>query len=281
MKTVSIKRFRRAAVIMVTVAVVLLPSVFGTSAQAAVVLWNKLGSEAQVAQSEVGPPLVRQGSVNYEPGRFGNGVRVDSAFPGYFLLNESLMNALILQGRGTIALWVKTSWPSTDASGGHEFFDTDLNDGIDRMTMGHWLDNSITIGFFPVCHLPWQINLPGTYSDHGIHFQAGEWHHWAMVWDNAGIDGTGDLFRFYFDGALALVGEAGCPVRASLPPPRLHYFGRHAFDFVHADAVLDNLVFYDFAKTDFSDRFNETQKRHSTRMAMVSPTVKMSAPIPI
>jgi hypothetical protein len=37
----------------------------------------------------------------------------------------------------------------------------------------------------------------------------------------------------------------------------LHYFGRHVWDSVHADAVLDNLVFYDFAKTDFSDRFNE------------------------
>jgi Ca2+-binding RTX toxin-like protein len=184
---------------------------------------------------------------------------VDSTFPGYFLLDEGLMNALILQGRGTIALWVKTSWASTDAQGSHMFFDTNLNDSDDRMTMGHWSenDNVVTIGFFPVCHLSWQINLPGTYSDQGIHFQAGEWHHWAMVWDNAGINGTGDLFRFYFDGALALVGEAGCPVRPSLPPARLHYFGRHVWDSVHADAVLDNLVFYDFAKTDFSDRFNE------------------------
>jgi len=78
-----------------------------------------------------------------------------------------------------------------------------------------------------------------------------------MVWDNAGINGTRALFQFYFDGALALVGEAGCPVRSTLPPSRLNYFGRHIWDTVHADAVLDNLVFYDVAKTDFSDRFNE------------------------
>ena len=132
----------------------------------------------------------------------------------------------------------------------------------DRMAMGHWAinDNVITIGFFPFSTCPsslnWQINLPGTYSDHGIHFQAGEWHHWAMVWDNAGINGTSDLFRFYFDGALALVGDPGCPVRSTLPTASLYYFGRHVWDTVHADAVLDNLIIYDVAKTDFSsDRF--------------------------
>ena len=175
MKTASVTSFHRAAGIMVTVAVVLLPSGFGTAARAGVVFWNKLGSDAEVAQSEVGPPLVRQGSVNYEPGRFGNGVRIDSgAFPGYFLLNESLMNALIMQGRGTIALWVKTSWPSTGDSGAHIFFDTDQGGGPERMGMGQWLDNSISIYFFPVpggCNE--QIAVPGPYSDHGIHFQAG------------------------------------------------------------------------------------------------------------
>ncbi len=205
---------------------------------------------------------MRQGSVNYEPGRFGNGVRIDSTFPGYFLLDESLINSMILRGRGTIALWVKTEWPSTAAQGSsHMFFDTDQGGGPERMSMGHWgeNDNVVTIGFFPerACNSAWQISLPGTFSDHGIHFQAGEWHHWAMVWDNAGINGTSDLFRFYFDGALALVGGAGCPVTSTLPPSRANYFGRHNWDFVHADAVLDNLIIYDVAKTDFSDRFNE------------------------
>ena len=126
MKTVSLQQYRSIAVIWVTVAVVILTSGFGISVQAGVVFWNKLGSDEQAMQSEVGPPLVPTGVLNYEPGRFGNGVRIDSgAFPGYFLLNESLMNALILQGRGTIALLVKTTWSSTDASGAHIFFDTD------------------------------------------------------------------------------------------------------------------------------------------------------------
>ena len=178
MKTVSLQRYRSVAVMLVTAAAVLLTGTFGASVQAGVVFWNKLGSDEQAMQSEVGPPLMRQGSVNYEPGRFGNGVRIDSTtFPGYFLLDESLINSMILRGRGTIALWVKTSWPSTGDSGAHIFFDTNLGGGPERMGMGQWFDNGITIYFFPGgCNE--QIDIPGTYSDHGIHFQAGEWHHW-------------------------------------------------------------------------------------------------------
>ena len=225
-----------------------------------VVLWNRLGDNKQATNSEVGPPLVQTGDVNYESGRFGNGVRMDSSFPGYFLLDESLINSLILNSRGTIALWVKTSWPSSGV-GTHILFDTSLGLSSQRLVLGYWGDGAGTIvaGFFPIesCIDGWQINLTGTYSSHGIHFETGQWHHWAMVWDNNGIGNTTDLFRLYFDGSLALVGNPNCPVRNDLPPSRLNYLGRHNWDGIHADAILDNIVFYDFAKTDFSDRFNE------------------------
>src|SRR5258706_13756857 len=45
MKTVSLQRCRSATVMLGTVAVIILASVFGASAQAGVVFWNKLGSD--------------------------------------------------------------------------------------------------------------------------------------------------------------------------------------------------------------------------------------------
>lgn len=84
-----------------------------------------------------------------------------------------------------------------------------------------------------------------------------EWVHLAFVWDLSGINGSIDKLRIYKDGILAGrnsdnfsgIWPSGAPVKI---------LGNHAYSRVgHPMAHLDNIVVYDYAKTDFSGPFNE------------------------
>ncbi|MGD9367694.1 MAG: hypothetical protein PVH87_18485, partial [Desulfobacteraceae bacterium] len=51
----------------------LLKSPKGAFAGGNIVLWNKLGSAEEMANSEIGPNGSLYGSIDFVPGRFGNG----------------------------------------------------------------------------------------------------------------------------------------------------------------------------------------------------------------
>jgi hypothetical protein len=86
----------------------------------------------------------------------------------------------------------------------------------------------------------------------------GAWVHMAFVWDLSGIEGSSDRLRIYRDGQLvAKNSTAFSGVFNSNKTVKI--LGHHAYSrFSQPTAYLDNLVVYDYAKTDFSDRFDES-----------------------
>ncbi len=85
----------------------------------------------------------------------------------------------------------------------------------------------------------------------------GTWVHLAFVWDTKGIEGSTDRLRIYRDGQLvANNSDAFNGVFSNNNAVKI--LGHHAYSrFGKPTAYLDNIVIYDYAKTDFSDRFDE------------------------
>ena len=88
------------------------------------------------------------------------------------------------------------------------------------------------------------------------------WHHYALVWNDAGLP-SGYKTAIYLDGALASVGyrldkaPSTLPDLASLADDQR--FGLLPFNRETQGSVsFDNLIVRDYAKLDFSDRFQET-----------------------
>ena len=88
------------------------------------------------------------------------------------------------------------------------------------------------------------------------------WHHYALVWNDAGLP-SGYKTAIYLDGALASVGYRLDKAPSTLPDlaPQAddQRFGLLPFNRETEGSVsFDNLIVRDYAKLDFSDRFQET-----------------------
>ena len=234
-----------------------------TFAAGSVVLWNKLGSPAEVNHSEIGSPLNYYdpsvdggsgccdviGNIQFVPGKFGNAVTLGDG--NYY--STARVHALTLRDlstvlnpeHGTIAVWYnEMSHPVDWVNGGYRIFDG-----------GYGLDSPVSFDRFDGI-LNANIRFGG--SDNALQGDfapiLNEWTHIALVWDRSGIDGTGDTVRLYVNGA-----EIGAIQSSSWGTD---FNGNHADiaggqDFMANRFALDNLVIYSDAKTDFSDRFNE------------------------
>ena len=85
--------------------------------------------------------------------------------------------------------------------------------------------------------------------------------HFGFVWDVSGIDGGPDTLRIYVNGSIAASSTETWPTEPAFDP--YLYVGSMSncdpWDtFYNAvKGVTDNLVIWNYAKTDFSDRFIE------------------------
>lgn len=224
-----------------------------------VVLWDRLVSAEEVQQSEVGPDgVIRVGSalIEYVPVRFGSGIRVSGSGSSQSRVRFALGAIPGFSGNaGTVAFWVRPShdssygdiarWITFDGSDGHFFPNV------------NWLWGQMN---FQLCALPFWCQYgrgdlrvpPSRFS-----FAAGDVFHVAFVWDRNGIDGTLDTLRAYINGTLyAARAETWSPdLRVSTLQLGAGDYPQHA--------AVDNLVIYDYAKTDFSDRFDESPLPHT------------------
>jgi len=97
------------------------------------------------------------------------------------------------------------------------------------------------------------------------------WVHLAFVWDGSGIDDSDDVLRIYRDGNIVsnatgsfnvieprcCVGYS-CTVGCSGGGYEVRVLAYHEYARLNRPAAyMDNLIIWDYAKTDFSDRFNE------------------------
>jgi hypothetical protein len=224
-----------------------------------VVLWNKLGSDAEVTHSEVGLPGSFVGSsYAFELGKFGNGyVRKAKwnwlEFPGSILFN--------LAQRGTVAMWIvpKVSQPQPYNYGvfgllGHPY------SGQPQSMVIYWGDGVTGQGTFG--GIITSVDLYTSIESQQFIAQIGVPFHVALAWDINGIDGSIDTIRVYRDGGL-IGTTSGHWDTAKVPAAGFILgTGAESDENSYDKFVTDNLVVYDYAKTDFSDRFNENPVGH-------------------
>ena len=84
-----------------------------------------------------------------------------------------------------------------------------------------------------------------------------EWQHVAFVWDLEGISGSADRMRIYRDGIL--IGSNTDPIADIMfDNGVVKLLGHHEYRrYNQPTTSMDNIKVWDYAKTDFSDRFVE------------------------
>ncbi|WP_445367918.1 hypothetical protein ACH5Y9_24465 [Methylomonas sp. BW4-1] len=229
---------------------------FSPTAQAEtgnVVLWNKLGSNTEVINSEVGPSGSIQGNqYAYEPAKFGNGY-VRKALWNWIEFPAQIMTSLAQ--KGTISMWIvpKVTQPQPYNYGvfglvGHpyswreESFYLSWGDGVTGQGIFGGIASAGVITSLEPQQFVAQIGAP---------------FHAAIAWNVNGIDGGNDTMRVYRDGQLInATSQQWNP--STIPAVGLVIGAQAESDGNSYDKyIVDNIVAYDYAKTDFSDRFIE------------------------
>lgn len=218
-----------------------------------VVLWNKLGSNTEVVNSEVGPSGSIQGNnYAYEPAKFGNGY-VRKALWNWIEFPAQIMTSL--GTKGTISMWIvpKVTQPQPYNYGVFGLIGHPYSGRAENFYL-LWGDGVTGQAFFGGID-PTGIRTP--YEPNQFVAQIGVPFHAAMAWNVNGIDGGNDTLRIYRDGQIiSAVSQQWNP--STIPGVGLVIGAQAESDGNSYDKyIVDNIVAYDYAKTDFSDRFIE------------------------
>lgn len=226
------------------------------------VLWNKLGGDEEVLNSAFGPNLEfytgggssPDGIANreYVPGVFANGVTIGT---GSYNNMQRIRNIVLTDlpnyispEKGTIEVWYKQNEvPVAYSHGVYRLFDGSFG-----------LESGICFDVTPASGLRLGLGFGGQYRNimYDVNnFPNDQWIHLASVWDRSGIDGTSETMRLYVDGnkvALGTDNDWGTSVgyRADICGGNDHNIAQKF--------AMDNLIIWNYAKTDFSDRFTES-----------------------
>lgn len=222
-----------------------------------IILWNTLGSLAEINKSLIGEAGALTGTgEDYVDGKFNTAIEI----PAYSTTASANFPSEI-KPQGSIEFWWKPSFANADITSDTPYLFMDYtasasiiclftqNQATNRMWIYHPL-TATTIGYI--------------YYD--ITFSASTWYHCAIVWDANGIDGTSDKRRFYFNGSQASVGS-GSPqietdsIYSGVILSSTLYIGNNNTGVMGAKAVIDNLKYYNYAKTDYSDREQESPSK--------------------
>ncbi len=235
-----------------------------------VVLWNQLGSDGEVTASPIGSSFGihsdSQGGVQYVPGVFGNGFATtggETGGGGYLTMSPEQFYAGD-KTKGTVSMWLQKRIDrfvafETPLIGifGEQPYDLQGGEGSYASIAAMWSDGFTGSGgmFF---YINDQLNTGHfCYALSWNDIPVGEWVHVAFSWDLNGIEGTADKMRLYFDGVLVDTNtDAITSLRSDSDSVKL--LGHHAYSrFGEPTAYMDNIVVYDYAKSDFTDRFIE------------------------
>lgn len=222
-----------------------------------VILWNKLGSDEEVLNSEIGDNgVIMGGDYAYELARHGYGY-IRKAVGQYLKFPASIVEQI--KYRGTIELWITPKVPKPvpyrygifgfiGAPYGHYGVPSEGHFGLkwgDTVT-GRGFEASIKFNGTTI-HTP--VESEQFVAEVGVPF------HVAMSWDINGIAGTEDTLRVYRDGEIV-----GRTTKLWNPQGEVEkdiILGYGPDSGGYDKFISDNLVIRDYAKTDFSDRFNE------------------------
>jgi hypothetical protein len=107
------------------------------------------------------------------------------------------------------------------------------------------------------------------------------WRHVAFVWDLAGIAGTADKMRIYRDGEL-VASNTDNIADIMVDDGVVKLLGHHEYyRYNQPTAYMDNIKVWDYAKTDFSDRFIEGFSLPPIAEAGGSYTVAEGSSVPL
>jgi parallel beta-helix repeat protein len=246
----------------------------------ATMLWSKCGSESEINYSEIGVMGQINGALDYLPAKFGNGFKPqtrtgDKNIPANFVSYSGLQ----LGPQGCIEFWYQPDW----ISGGHvrtlfEYgipgtassivISASYNDWQNRFGFGVY-NTGQTLGaakyFVPANTAGWTTTQP---------------FHLAFVWDSANPV-PASRARIYLNGAEIGTDNGSQDVHFDGWNPNSQLYvasrmvsgdwARHNWE--GSDGIVDNLKIYNYAKSDFSDRFIEnTLPATSTATSSITET---------
>ena len=239
-------------------------SALASPASAVPLLWNKLGSTAEVLNSAYGPNLGFYnttsfpdtiGNPEFAPGVFGNGIGIGPGSYGTYYREHTIVWSGVDQwlnpNRGTIEVWYKQNQdPVAFSHGVYRIFD-----GSYGLGSGIGLTSEIPVGPAPLLYFG--LSFGGTYSgvSHNISSLNGTWMHLAGVWDRDGIASSADKIRLYLNGDL--VASTTVAGWGNTVGQFADIAGGNDGD-IAGKFAIDNLKVHDTAIADFSHRFNES-----------------------
>lgn len=247
-----------------------------------------------VLLSEVGPDIhLRNHLINkwteakIIPGKFGNGLFVNNDIvngwdtTGANFFGTSLEEMSLTSKQGTIEYWFTFKYDSSTEDHAYFFHNaTTLEGHFPGDSIGQnintnvalaagwsgWSSNGKTFFLYMDDVSDSQpavsITTPSFSAAPGgsLGFVDGTTYHFAFAWDSSGIDSSSDTMRIYVDGVNVASGSAALPAGAF--DPYLYVgtapnSGSLSTVYDAVKGVSDNLKIWNYAKTDYSDRFEE------------------------
>jgi len=211
-------------------------------------LWNKLGSEYEVTHSETGPDftILNNSNLAYEPVQFDNGIKcsAQSTDSKIYIPTNDLFPTT--RDRGTIEFWIKIN-------SSPQFMGYPVGNSLSSPPYS----STIVIGLTPKLYVEYGDSAYNFSSSDNAWTNDGDVIHIAVCWDTNGIDGSANIARSYINGVLA--GSDNRTATFNNPNTNFYILGHTGGSYPsYENMVIDNLKVYDYAKTDFSDRFNES-----------------------
>lgn len=265
-------------------------SVTKSALPSGLIFWNRFEAEGDVLPSEVGPDVMLANrfidSWDYAeivPGKFGNGLWIDrdandyDSMVGGNFFGTNLQDMALTPQQGTIEFWFTFKYDSSTEDHAYFFINgSELTGNFDDINLNTfeimagwsgWSGNGKYLWFNMDNKADDQPGISVRTPDFSAApggkwgFEDGTTYHFAYVWDSAGIDATSDTMRMYIDGEVAASGTQALPKGSfdpymylgTLPNP---YSDRTGF-YDSVVGVTDNMKIWNYAKTDFADRFVE------------------------
>ncbi len=213
------------------------------------VLWNKLGSDEEVQNSEIGPGGTVVGTVNYNNDvKFGKGLTPNTGSAGS---GVDFPTTVVDPEKGCFEMWTKFyAAPVAYNYGVYGF-----------VNVAHWSHNVIAAYWHnSSSRLAFDLTFNGTTYGAGLESFDPPLDtpvHLAFVWDRNGIDGSGDYIRIYVDGVMIASNSADNSWGTDNSSGNFRVAAPWDSNFGTDRYSVDNIKIWNYAKISFEDRNRE------------------------